>query len=73
VKSAVIRLPPEVVERLDELTLKLRAARPGHAISRAAVVRVLVTSALAASRDGRDRRETGPPPDACDMHPSGPA
>jgi len=46
-KRAVVRLPSEVVVRLDLLAQKLRAAHPARAVSRAAVVRALVGSALA--------------------------
>ena len=47
VKRAVIRLPPDVVDRLDELAHKLRAAHPGRGCSRASLVRALITSGLA--------------------------
>jgi hypothetical protein len=46
-KRAVVRLPSEVVVRLDLLAQKLRAAHPERTVSRAAVVRALVGSALA--------------------------
>ena len=41
-KRAVIRLPSEVVDRLDRLTEALRAAHPDERYSRASVVRALI-------------------------------
>ena len=45
-KRAVVRLPVDTVERIDELARKLRSARPSRRYSRAAVVRALLMSAL---------------------------
>ncbi len=45
-KRAVIRLPNEVVERLDRLTAELRVAHPQESYSRASVVRALISSGL---------------------------
>ena len=53
VKRAVIRLPSEIVERLDRLAEELSASVPGKKFSRASVVRVLLArgfGALAADR-----------------------
>ena len=47
VKRAVIRLPSEVVERLDRLAGELRASHPESRFSRASVVRALVSTGLA--------------------------
>lgn len=52
-KRAVIRLPSEVVVRLDQLAEELTAALPGKKFSRASVVRVLLArgfGAVAADR-----------------------
>jgi len=46
VKRAVIRLPSEVVDRLDRLAEELRAAHPKESFSRASVVRALIFSGL---------------------------
>ena len=54
VKRAVIRLPSEIVDRLDRLAEQLSAAVPGQKFSRASVVRVLLArgfGALAADRE----------------------
>jgi hypothetical protein len=45
-KRAVIRLPHEVVDRLDRLAEELRIAHPDESYSRASVVRALVRSGL---------------------------
>lgn len=53
-KRAVIRLPSEIVERLDLLASELSASMPGKKFSRASVVRVLLArgfGALAADPD----------------------
>ncbi len=42
-KRAVIRLPSEIVDRLDHLAGELSAAMPGKKFSRASVVRVLLS------------------------------
>ena len=47
-KRAVIRLPSEVVERLDRLAAELHAADPALRLSRAAVVRALLATGLRA-------------------------
>jgi hypothetical protein len=47
VKRAVIRLPREVVDRLDHLTEEMRVAHPDESYSRASVVRALISSGLA--------------------------
>jgi len=46
VKRAVIRLPSEVVDRLDRLAKELRLANPEESYSRASVVRALISSGL---------------------------
>ncbi len=46
-KRAVIRLPNEIVERLDHLADELRAAHPEESYSRASVVRALISGGLA--------------------------
>lgn len=53
-KRAVIRLPSEFVDRLDQLASELSASMPGKKFSRASVVRVLLSrgfGALAADPD----------------------
>ena len=45
-KRAVIRLPSEVVDRLDRLAEELRLAHPEERYSRASVVRALISSGL---------------------------
>jgi hypothetical protein len=53
-KRAVIRLPSEIVDRLDLLAEELNAAVPGKKFSRASVVRVLLArgfGAVAADRE----------------------
>lgn len=45
-KRAVVRLPTDTVERIDELARKLRSTHPTRRYSRAAVVRALLMSAL---------------------------
>jgi hypothetical protein len=54
-KRAVIRLPSEVVDRLDRLAEELRMAHPHESYSRASVVRALISSGLtlAESHEGR--------------------
>ena len=42
-KRAVIRLPSEIVDRLDQLAGELSASMPGKKFSRASVVRVLLS------------------------------
>ncbi len=54
VKRAVIRLPSEIVDRLDRLAEELTASVPGKKFSRASVVRVLLARgfcAVAADRE----------------------
>jgi hypothetical protein len=54
VKRAVIRLPSEIVDRLDQLAEELTASVPGKRFSRASVVRVLLSrgfGAFAANRE----------------------
>jgi hypothetical protein len=46
VKRAVIRLPVELLVRLDKLVTRLSAARPGRRFSRASVVRALLSTGL---------------------------
>jgi hypothetical protein len=55
VKRAVIRLPIEVVDRLDRLAVELRAAHPGELYSRASVMRALISSGLALAEAHRER------------------
>lgn len=53
-KRAVIRLPSEIVDRLDQLAEELTASQPGKKFSRASVVRVLIArgfGAVAADRE----------------------
>lgn len=47
-KRAVIRLPSEIVERLDQLAEELTASVPGKKFSRASVVRVLLARGFVA-------------------------
>jgi hypothetical protein len=65
-KRAVVRLPSEIIERLDRLAARLRAAHPGggrgrggggRSCSRANVVRVLLAGELDAveSPEGFDK------------------
>jgi predicted transcriptional regulator len=52
-KRTVIRLPPELVERLDKLGARVCATSPGRSCSRARLVRTLITPELeAAEREG---------------------
>jgi predicted transcriptional regulator len=54
VKRAVIRLPSEIVDRLDQLAEELTASWPGKKFSRASVIRVLLSrgfGAVAADRE----------------------
>ncbi len=53
-KRAVIRLPNEVVDRLDRLAAEMRVAHPEESYSRASVVRALISTGLAsiAGSDG---------------------
>ena len=46
-KRAVIRLPNEVVDRLDRLAAEMRVAHPEESYSRASVVRALISTGLA--------------------------
>ncbi len=55
VKRAVIRLPTEVVDRLDRLAEELRVAHPEESYSRASVVRALISSGLTLAETHRDR------------------
>jgi hypothetical protein len=43
VKRAVIRLPSEILGRLDQLAEQLNSACPGRRFSRASVARILLT------------------------------
>jgi hypothetical protein len=56
VKRAVIRLPREVVDRLDRLAEELRVAHPGESYSRASVVRALLACGLTLAETHDDRR-----------------
>ncbi len=47
-KRAVIRLPSEIVDRLDRLAEELTASSPGQKFSRASVVRVLLSRGFGA-------------------------
>ncbi len=53
-KRAVVRLPNEILERLDRVAAELRAAHPEESYSRASVVRALIFGglALAETKDG---------------------
>ncbi len=55
VKRAVIRLPSEIVDRLDRLAEELRAAHPDESYSRASVVRALISSGLILTEGHEDR------------------
>jgi hypothetical protein len=55
VKRAVIRLPSQVVDRLDQLAAELSAQSPGRRFSRAAVVRILLAKGFGAVEADRDR------------------
>jgi hypothetical protein len=55
VKRAVIRLPSEVVDRLDRLAEEMRVAHPDESYSRASVVRALISSGLSLV-EGQDER-----------------
>jgi predicted DNA-binding protein len=55
VKRAVIRLPSEVVDRLDRLAEELRAAHPEQSYSRASVVRALISSGLTLAEAQEER------------------
>lgn len=46
VKRAVIRLPSELLSRLDQLADRLNAACPGRKFSRASVARIVLTTGL---------------------------
>ena len=54
-KRAVIRLPSEVVERLDQLAEELTASVPGKKFSRASVVRVLLAHGFGAVAIDREQ------------------
>jgi predicted transcriptional regulator len=56
VKRAVIRLPDEIVDRLDRLADELRAAHPDESFSRASVARALISSSLLLAEGNEDRR-----------------
>ena len=63
-KRAVIRLPSEIVDRLDRLAEELTASVPGKKFSRASVVRVLLArsfGAVAADREQLDGDLAGEP------------
>lgn len=60
-QRAVIRLPSEIVRRLDLLTQKLRSARPARAVSRAAVVRALIAAGLDVAEADAERLVEGDP------------
>jgi hypothetical protein len=45
-KRAVHRLPPELVERLEQFHAQVLAANPGRSCSRASLVRALVAKGL---------------------------
>ena len=47
-KRAVIRLPSEIVDRIDHLAGELSASMPGKKFSRASVVRVLLSRGFGA-------------------------
>jgi hypothetical protein len=55
VKRAVIRLPSEVVYRLDRLTEELRLLRPDESYSRASVARALISGGLSLAEGHQDR------------------
>jgi predicted transcriptional regulator len=54
-KRAVIRLPSEVVDRLDRLAEELRVAHPDESYSRASVVRALISSGLTLAETHEER------------------
>ena len=71
-QRAVIRLPVEVVDRLDQLAAKLRAVHPGRSYSRAALVRALIAGGLAVA-EAQVGLEAPPPEGAAEPASSGPA
>ncbi len=54
-KRAVIRLPSEVVTRLDRLAEEMRIAFPDESYSRASVVRALIAGGLKQAESHHDR------------------
>ncbi|MEP7121478.1 MAG: hypothetical protein ABJE95_11230 [Byssovorax sp.] len=54
-KRAVIRLPTEIVDRLDQLAEELSASLPGKHFSRASVVRVLLSRGFGALPESREQ------------------
>ena len=54
-KRAVIRLPSELVDRLDRLAGELRVAHPEQSYSRASVVRALIISGLTLAESKEER------------------
>jgi predicted transcriptional regulator len=48
VKRAVIRLPSEIVDRLDQLAEELNTAFPGKRFSRSSVVRLVLSRGVGA-------------------------
>ena len=53
-EQLVVRLPSDLVDRIDARAEELREAMPGAKLSRADIVRVLLTQALdAADRKGK--------------------
>jgi hypothetical protein len=59
VKRAVIRLPSEIVDRLDRLAEELTASSPGKKFSRASVVRVLLSRGFGAVEADREQLTSG--------------
>jgi hypothetical protein len=55
VKRAVIRLPSEVVDRLDRLAEELRLLHPDESYSRASVARALISGGLRLAEGDQDR------------------
>jgi predicted transcriptional regulator len=50
-----VRVPDDIAEQLDAIRQKEQAARPGHTVARADVVRELVYRQLAAGAQGSQR------------------
>jgi hypothetical protein len=59
VKRAIIRLPSEIVDRLDRLAEELSASLPGKKFSRASVVRVLIFRGFGAVEADRGQLTSG--------------
>lgn len=54
-KRAIIRLPSEIVDRLDQLAQELNSSFPGKRFSRASVVRVVLSRGFGAFAESREK------------------